>query len=339
MRSTLTFALVVLTLNASGVVMQQSAAPGVARNDEAPAVVFERPPLKAEPGFSARLVVPSGTFQDPLSVLARPDGAVWINDDGGVSGDRGGYIWGVERSGRVTKVVDADRGMPMIGVDIAPRGFGRWETNCCGSRRQRSSVRAFANPMSSSTSSRAVVIERRRFVRCRHSADGVCTPFATFDGGPQGLAFSADGSRMFVTVRRGTTGSTGNLSARGAIMSVGPDGVISSTPVLQRSEPMIKRIAVAPPGFGVYGGEIFFADWGRSSTEGSDKPVKWDGTLYRVSRDGHEHLVASGFSNPMGIAFTGHSIYVADINRDGPFLAGKWVADGFLARLDLADMR
>ncbi len=56
----------------------------------------------------------------------------------------------------------------------------------------------------------------------------------------------------------------------------------------------------------------------------------------RISaRDGSAHLVASGFSNPAGIAFSGRSIYVADVNRDGPFWNGKWVAEGFVARIDL----
>ncbi len=35
------------------------------------------------------------------------------------------------------------------------------------------------------------------------------------------------------------------------------------------------------------------------------------------------HLVESGFSNPAGIAFGDRSIWVADVNRDGPLLRGQ----------------
>lgn len=356
---------------------QPQSVPGTAKNEDAPAVLFEHPPLKTEAGFTATLVVPPGTLQDPLSVVARPDGGVWVNDDGGVAGQRGGFIWGVNTKGKVTKVVDESRGMPMIGFDVAPQGFGPWGGELLwvatptvmrsavqqphiiqhvkpNSRDLAQTICTLPNhgtvnggvpgagtdaqfgPAKSPFADRFFVITIINNSMYQMNAKGECTPFATFDGGPQGLAFAAGGRKMFVTVRRGTQGTRGNATARGAIMSVNPDGTIDPTPVFERPEPMIKRIAVAPKHFGAYAGEIFFTDWGLSFTEGPDKAVKWDGTLWRVSRDGQAHLVASGFSNPAGIAFSGRSIYVADVNRDGPFLNGKWVAEGFLVRLDLA---
>ena len=122
-----------------------------------------------------------------------------------------------------------------------------------------------------------------------------------------------------------------------AIMSVGPDGTVDATPVFERPEPMIKRVDVAPAGFGAYGGQLFFTDWGPSFTEGTEAPPAWDGSLYRIDASGRAHLVAAGFSNPVGFAFSENSIWVADVNRDGPFLEGKWVPEGFVVRLDLAN--
>jgi sugar lactone lactonase YvrE len=356
---------------------QQTDVPaGVAKNEEAPPVAFERPPVTAD-GFRVTVLVPPGTMYDPGSVLPRPDGSVWVGDDGGVGGNRGGVIWSVDKNGKVTKLVDEYHAMPTIGVDLAPKGFGKWggelmwvaaptvvrsalsqpyivqhvkpnsgelsQTVCTlpyhgtvtgGLPASGTDVRF--GPAGTPFANRLFVVTTRNNTIYQVTPDGVCTPFVTVDSGPHGVAFPLDGSKMYVSMRRGTQGSTGRSRA-GTIVSVSPDGLIDGTPVFDRAESsMMKRVMVAPRNFGVYSGQIFFTDHGPSATEGPDKSVKWDGSLWRVGGDGIAHLVASGFSNPMGFAFAGQSIYVADINRDGPYFEGKWVADGFLVRLDLA---
>src|SRR5262245_35333695 len=91
---------------------QTPAAPGVAANSEVPKAELAIPRIKTARGLTAKVVVPPGIMYDPLSVLVRPNGMLWVNDDGGVVGQRGGYVWGVDRQGKVTKVIDASRMMP-----------------------------------------------------------------------------------------------------------------------------------------------------------------------------------------------------------------------------------
>src|SRR5262249_54862449 len=66
-------------------------------------------------------------------------------------------------------------------------------------------------------------------------ADRSCTPFVTFNGKPWaepvGLAFSADGQRMLVSVSRGST--FGSAKAEGAILSVAANGTVDAKPVAE----------------------------------------------------------------------------------------------------------
>jgi sugar lactone lactonase YvrE len=204
-------------------------------------------------------------------------------------------------------------------------------------------IEARFGPLGSPFADRFFSITIRNNTIYQTTADGTCKAFATFDGGPWGLAFSRDGSRMLVVVRQGALGAPASPSAKARIVSVNADGVVDRTPVYEHSDNALFDVEVAPPNFGAYGGQMFFTDFGVDASEGPDKPPKWDGALYRVGPDGKAHLVASGFSNPSGIAFAGNSIWVSDINRDGPFFptgntsdpGNQWVPDGFLVRIDL----
>lgn len=359
-----------------GVGAAQQVNPGVARNDAVPAALFTRPIIKTMPGFTATVLVGPGAMYDPLFVHPRPDGSIWVNDDGGVSGERGGVVWSIDTRGRVVPLVDAARMMPATGIDVAPPTFGNWggqifmvatkvvarvgvqqshiiaRVEPKGRRPSvtvctlpdhgeiakgvaAAGVEARFGPPKTPFANRFFSITIANNTIYQTTADGSCTPFATFDGSPWGLAFAPDGSKMYVTVRQGTKGLSGRPSA-GVIQTVGPDGRIDPAPVFRHSTTAIFDVEVAPAGFGIYGGDLFFTDWGGAGGGGGeDGPPTWDGALYRVGRDGKPQLVASGFSNPAGIAFSGSSIWVADVNRDGPFYEKQWVADGFVVRIDL----
>lgn len=81
------------------------------------------PQLTTGPGFHAEILVAPGQMYDPLTLIPHGD-SVWVNDDGREAGERGGRIYQVDRSGRVSVVVDTDRLYPPTGFDIAPAGFG-----------------------------------------------------------------------------------------------------------------------------------------------------------------------------------------------------------------------
>ena len=165
-------------------------------------------------------------------------------------------------------------------------------------------------------------------------ADGSCTPFVTFDGKPwaepAGLAFSADGQRMLISVSKGST--FGAAKAEGAILSVAADGTVDAKPVAEGfARPM--GIARAPASFGAYAGQLFVTDGGKMEIPvPMTQPLVADGKVYRVTAEGTLHLVASGFINPVGVEFVNNVLWVTDINGD--FIAGKReLPDGFIVEI------
>ena len=175
-------------------------------------------------------------------------------------------------------------------------------------------------------------------------ADGICKPFVTFDGTPWGapadFSFSSDGSRMIVSVGTGNISLDEDLDRRalaapgGAIVAVSPEGVIDEHPLVQG----LRRPAglkVAPLTMRMYGGEIFFCDFGEFQMPvPMTQPLKRDGRIYRLAKDGQVHLVASGFVNPMSLIFVDGAIWVTDVNGD--FIAGRReLPDGFIVKLEL----
>lgn len=167
-------------------------------------------------------------------------------------------------------------------------------------------------------------------------ADGSCTPFVVFDGKPwsepAGIAFSADGQHMLVSVTKGN--SLGAAKTEGAILSVAADGKVDPRPVAEGfSRPM--GMVHAPPSFGAYAGQMFVTDAGKMEVPvPMTQALATDGKLYRVSSDGTLHLVASGFINPTGVEFVDNALLVSDINGD--FIAGKReLPDGFIVKIQM----
>lgn len=373
--------LVTMAFATGGTQQQQSLdfVPGVLKSSDVPKVLLAPPPLKAEQGFAASIFVPPGRLFDPLSVIPRPDGTLWVNDDGDVAGMRGGDIWSVDAKGGVRHLIGPERLMPMTGFDVAPPGFGAWagqiftiatrtvarigvrqahiidrvpvtgsaaSTTVCslpdagkvGGGAGSAGVEARFGPPRSPFANKFFSIAIGNNTIYQTTPDGACRVFATFDSAPWGLAFTPDGTRMLVTLRKGAQGvGVGGAQATASqIVTVPPDGTVDPKPVFEHKDTTIFDVEVAPAGFGSYGGQLFFTQWGApGATEREDAPPVWDGALYRVSPDGKPHLVVSGLSNPAGIAFAGKSMFVADVNRDGPFYKRSWVPDGFIVRIDL----
>ncbi|MBI2802169.1 MAG: hypothetical protein HYX63_18120 [Gammaproteobacteria bacterium] len=166
--------------------------------------------------------------------------------------------------------------------------------------------------------------------------DGQCTSFVVFDGqrysAPAMIAFAPDGQNMLVSVSRGAFDITSTAAPTGAIVRVSSTGKIDDKPVFEGpGRPM--GMDFAPPGFGAFSGQLFFADIGLFQIPvPMSQAIKADGKLYRLTRAGKTELVASGLHNPMGVRFVGDKLWVTDINGD--FIAGKReLPDGFVVEV------
>jgi hypothetical protein len=164
--------------------------------------------------------------------------------------------------------------------------------------------------------------------------DGSCKPFADLSrlGSPAGLTFSPNGSVMLVTVSPGEIVAS-HRAPGGMIVSVAADGKIDPKPIVKGLTTPL-GLDIAPAGFGDFAGQIFVTDVGDIQVPvPQTQPLKRDGKLYRVTKQGQLKLVASGFVNPAGARFIGHHLWITDINGD--FIAGgRELPDGFLVQID-----
>jgi hypothetical protein len=80
--------------------------------------------IKPAAGFTAKVLVPPGQLYDPL-VMHLHGEEVWLNDDGKEEGDKGSRLISIDKQGKVSVLVDADKMAPIsAGFDIAPEDFG-----------------------------------------------------------------------------------------------------------------------------------------------------------------------------------------------------------------------
>lgn len=83
------------------------------------------PKIETQAGFTAIVLVPPGHLYDPLFMLPR-DGRVWVSDDGSEKGEKGGRLVSVDQAGTVTVLADTGTLLPILGFDVAPKGFGEF---------------------------------------------------------------------------------------------------------------------------------------------------------------------------------------------------------------------
>ncbi len=168
---------------------------------------------------------------------------------------------------------------------------------------------------------------------------GDCAPLVRLDlerwGSPRGIAFTPDGQTMLLGSARQDP-ETPNLppaDGAGRILQMAPDGTLSQAPFadgLQQPGGM----AFAPAGFGAYGGQLFVADSGGWDNDvPPTEPIASDGRVFRVTPEGELKLVASGFANPVGVAFLGDRLVISDINGDYHVGQHK-IPIGFIVTLD-----
>jgi len=333
------------------------------------------PIIKAEPGFSARILVPPGQLYDPL-VMLRVGDVMWLNDDGGEEGEKGSRLLSVDAQGGIKALADIGKLLPTVGFDVAPAGFGphggqiftlaQPKVAMAGGLANHLVVRvdptqdftstvtctlpeagpkkkagfgldARFGPPGSPFANRLFVITILNNAIYEVTPAGQCTPFVVFDGerysAPTLMTFTPDGQHMLVTVSQGAFDITSTTAPQGAILSVAPDGKIDDKPVYAGAgRPM--GMAYAPPGFGAYAGQLFFADIGLFEVPvPMTQALRADGRIYRLTPTGEVALVASGLHNPIGVNFFDNRLWVTDINGD--FIAGKReLPDGFMVELE-----
>ena len=166
--------------------------------------------------------------------------------------------------------------------------------------------------------------------------DGKCIPFVVFDGkqmsAPTMMTFSADGQWMLVAVSIGAFDITSTQAQQGAIVRIAADGKVAAQP-LYRGPGRPMGMDFAPPGFGAYAGQLFFADVGVYQIPvPQTQSILADGKVYRLTAEGQAVLVASGLHNPNGVRFAHGKLWVSDINGD--FIAGhRELPDGFVVEI------
>ena len=343
--------------------------------NEVVARLIAPPQVKAEAGFTAKVLVPPGQLYDPLVMLPVGE-AMWLNDDGGEEAGKGSRLLSIDPRGKITVLAGIGKLLPTVGYDIAPPSFGRYggdvfslaqpEVAEAGALKnhivQRIEPRrdytasVFCTlpdagakkipgygldgrfgPAGSPFADRFFVITIYNDAIYQVTADGKCTPFVVFDGkqmsAPTMMTFSADGQAMLVAVSIGAFDITSTKAQEGAIVSISADGKVAAQP-LYRGPGRPLGMDFAPPGFGAFAGQLFFADVGLYQIPvPQTQTMLPDGKIYRLGADGKAVLVASGLHNPNGVRFAHGKLWISDINGD--FIAGhRELPDGFIVEIE-----
>jgi hypothetical protein len=298
-----------------------------------------------------------------------------MNDDGKATDDHGSRLLAISPGGKISVLMGPDKLLLVTGFDLAPPGFGAWGGKLFSLSQATTAMKGaltnhviqridlanhtaevvctlptagtvgkgipaagadarfgpagsgFANIFYSATLLNSMIYQTL--------PDGSCKPFVDLSsrGGPAGLAFTPDGSAMLVTVSP-IAATASNQGANGMIVRVTPDGKVDPTPVVKGLR-FPFGLAIAPAGFGAFGGQIFVTDMGDfQAPVPQTQALKRDGKVYRVTKEGELKLVASGFVNPAGLRFIGNHLWVTDINGD--FVGGmRELPDGFLVQIDV----
>jgi len=334
--------------------------------------ILAPPTIEADEGFEATLLVPPGELYDPLYMVPRGD-EIWMNDDGKAEEDHGGRILSLAQDGTPSVLFDADEILPAVGFAVAPEDFGPYggqiftlaqpTTGMVGglanhviqridpdsretaifctlpsSGEVGDGVAGFGTaiafgPAGSGFAGKLFAITILNRTIYQVEPDGTCKPFADMSQtGINGLTFTTDGSAMLVT---GTpsTAIEPTEGAIGTIMRISPDGSVDPKPLVSGLT-MPMGLAIAPPDFGSYGGEVFVLDAGEFEVPvPQTQSSRFDGKLLRLTKQGELKPVASGFANPSGLLFNQGHLWVTDVNGD--FIGGgRELPDGFLVQID-----
>ena len=335
--------------------------------------VFASPPIKTVSAFSfALLVPPKGLLYDPFDLRVVDDHDVWVADDAKSGAiyrvSTGGQVTVVadikQHSPISLDLAPASFGKfagQIYTVAFAkPEKAGGWElpdaitridpatgrdTEVCflpeSAQHEPGAGGFFARfgPEGSPFAGKLWVTAASNHTIYQVTPDGVCKPFITIDlakwGSPRGIAFTPDGKTMLLGSAMPMPGNRAKtVAGQGRILRVSADGTIAAQAfVTGLHEP--GTMVYAPASFGPYAGELFVSDAGDWNNEvEATEAVPSDGQIYRVTAAGKLEQVASGFANPVGLAFLGDRLLVSDINGDFHIGSQKF-PDGFMVTITL----
>lgn len=321
--------------------------------------LLTQPTPEVPAGFTAKVLVrPGDIFYDPLYMLPM-ENEVWVMDDGGQKGERGGQIVVLDREGKLTRVpVRVGDMLPPTGIDVAPSDFGSYGgqvfmvaqdgvdypgvaadshisridpktgqiTRVCGlprvENKQPSNFpsQGIFGPKGSPFAGKFFAAIAGNATVYQLTPDGKCTPFVTFsDHSPGFINFTPDGLAMLTSGFKGRVDANSGAIRRsegGEVRRVAPDGTIDPQPLLQMPD-LVGPLAIAPKGFGPYGGQWFFCvrrGWDRRPRPRPlSQALPGDEVVYRVAPGGKPEVFARGFRNPIVLQFLDDStLWVAD---------------------------
>jgi hypothetical protein len=341
--------------------------------DEAKTVIarlLAPPHIKAAAGFTARIAVPPGELYDPLFMVPH-QGAVWLNDDGGMQDGNGGRIVSISMQGKVTVLIGPEKLLPTVGMDIAPAGFGSFGGQIVTLAQPIVGEKGIAanhviqiidlkthstkilctlppsgdinhgiagggadakfGPPGSPFAGKFFAVTTVNDAIYQVSGDGKCAPFVNFGSLGAPVAFTFTPDGSAMLVSVNPVNTKAG-EHRGIVVSVSPQGQADPKPVVTGLA-SAGGLGFAPKGFGGFAGQLFITDFGDFQLPvPMTQALHPDGGVYRVAPGGKLALVASGFVNPLGLRFIGNRLWVTDIVGD--FIDGRReLPDGFVVEI------
>jgi hypothetical protein len=331
------------------------------------------PAIKAEAGFTAKLLIPPGHLYDPLWMLPR-DGTIWMNDDGGEEKDKGSRLLAIDQQGKISVLAGLGKLLPVTGFDVAPASFGSLggqiftlaqgkvamegaianhviqrvdpaqgyaaSVFCTLPNAGKQGTSGFGadarfGPEGSPFAGKFFAITAYNNTIYQVTPDGACTPFVNFDG----RRFGAPAGLGFSEDGKAMLVTV----AEGEI--IGPPkskagAIITVSPDGKIADKPLAQgltrpmgIGVAPPGFGQYAGQLFVAD-----VESIQVPVPMTQTL---AADGKVYRVTpAGELHLVAAGFfnpAGVRFFDGRLwvsDINGDFIAGKReLPDGFIVEI------
>lgn len=270
------------------------------------AASFLAPPqITVHGNYTARVLVPPGTFYDPLFPIAGEGDDIWLNDDGGEEGEGGGGIYRVQADGTVSALIPVGKIPPPTGIDRAPRSFAPHTGQLfILSQAKKGWAGALANHLILRVDTKTWEVQRFAELPSAGSRhEGVSGAGIDMLFGPDDTAFAG---RLF-----GITG------LNNAIYQITPDGQARPFVVMETARPRQPTCLT----FAKVNGEDRMLVTTANGNFSPRRHVEGFGTVTQITPDGQvvPEFLVEGLGTPTGLAYApagfgpyGGELFVAD---------------------------